>query len=58
MDRKTIYAPEGMWLTDGHGFYKEITLGDWDSPENYREVPIDEYEKMLEADAEVDANGY
>lgn len=53
MDRYTITAPEGMVLTDGLGYYTRVTLGDWDSPDNYREIPIEEYEKMLEADSEV-----
>ena len=53
MDRKVLIAKDDMWLTDGNGFYKEVALGDWDSPDNYSEVPKEEYEKMLEADAEV-----
>ena len=58
MDRKVLIAKDDMWLTDGNGFYKEVALGDWDSPDNYREVSKEEYEKMLEADAEVIQGGY
>lgn len=58
MDRKVLVAKDDMWLTDGNGFYKEVALGDWDSPDNYREIPKEEYEKMLEADAEVIQGGY
>ena len=53
MDRKTIYAPEGMWLTDGHGFYKEITLGDWDNEDNYTKVTNEVKEAHEMAEAEV-----
>lgn len=53
MNRIILEASEGMMLTDGKGYYVRVSLGDWDSPDNYREVPKEEYEKMLEADAEV-----
>lgn len=59
MDRIVLNASEGMMLmnrgfvTNGEIFAKRVELGDWDSPDNYREIPIEEYEKMLEADAEV-----
>ena len=53
MDRIVLTAPEGMMLTNGEGFWVRLELGDWDSPDNYRKIPIEEYEKMLEADAEV-----
>ena len=53
MDRIVLNASEGMILTNGETYAKRIELGDWDSPDNYREIPIEEYEKMLEADAEV-----
>lgn len=53
MDRKTIYAPEGFWLTDGHGFYKEITLGDWDNEGNYTMVTNEVKEAHEMAEVEV-----
>ena len=53
MDRIVLNASEGMMLTNGEIFAKRVELGDWDSPDNYREIPIEEYEKMLGADAEV-----
>lgn len=55
-NRIILEASEGMMLTDGKGYYVRVSLGDWDSPDNYREVPKEEYEKMLDADAEVDTN--
>ena len=53
MDRAVLTASEGMLLTNGTIYAKRLELGDWDKPENYREVSIKEYEKMLEAAAEV-----
>lgn len=53
MDRIVINASEGMILTNGEIYATRLVLGDWDSPDNYREIPKEEYEKMLEADAEV-----
>lgn len=58
MNRIVLMASEGMMLTNGEIYATRLELGDWDSPDNYREIPIEEYEKMLEADAEVDTNGY
>lgn len=53
MDRIVLEASEGMLLTNGEIYATRLELGDWDSPDNYREVSVEEYEKMLEADAEV-----
>lgn len=58
MDRIVLNASEGMMLTNGEGFWVRLELGDWDSPDNYREIPIEEYEKTLLADAEVIQGGY
>ena len=52
-EKNTIVANEGMYLTNGEIYAKKIVLADWDSPDNYREVPKEEYEKMLEVDAEM-----
>ena len=46
MERQTIKANEGMWLTDGNVFAKEISLGDWDKAENYHEITEEEYLKL------------
>ena len=48
MDRKTITAKEGMMLTNGEIYAKEIDLGDWDSESNYHEITEDEYNKIME----------
>ena len=53
MTNKHIKASEGMMLTNGTIYALEIDLGDWDSAENYHEIPIAEYEKrMMEDDEE------
>lgn len=48
MDRIVLNASEGMILTNGKIYARRIELGDWDSAENYREVPISEYNKLNE----------
>lgn len=48
MERNTITAPEGMMLTDGQGYYTKVTLGDWDSSDNYRKITMDEYNAILQ----------
>ena len=47
MKRKVIIAEDGMWITDGKGFYKEVDLGDWDSEENYTKVTEEEYKRQM-----------
>lgn len=47
MDRVVLIASEGMILTNGTTYAKEIALGDWDKAENYREIPTAEYEKIV-----------
>ena len=52
MRERHIEASEGMMLTNGTLYAIEIDLGDWDSEENYYEIPIEEYEKRMADDAE------
>jgi hypothetical protein len=47
MERKHIKASEGMMLTNGDVYALEVDLGNWDSPENWREIPIAEYEEKM-----------
>lgn len=42
------YADEGMYITNGEIFGKQIYLSDSDSPENYTEISEKEYESILE----------
>lgn len=51
MDRIVLTASEGMMLTNGEGFWVKIELGNWDSPENYREIPVEECEAIMQAEA-------
>lgn len=51
MDRKIITAKDGMILTNGEIYGFRIALGDWDSEENYHEIPVEEYEQILAEEA-------
>ena len=51
-----IVADAGKILTNGEIYGRVIALGVGDNVENYHEITEAEYEKMLEADAEVDTN--
>ena len=53
MDRKTIKANDGMWLTNGVIYAKEITLGDWDDADNYYEITEEEYVSMIGGETDV-----
>ena len=47
MDRVVLIASEGMILTNGTTYAKRLELGEWDKAENYREIPVEEYEKLV-----------
>ena len=51
MRKRHIKASEGMMLTNGSLYATEIDLGDWDSAENYHEIPVEEYEQILAEEA-------
>ena len=52
---RKLTATEGMTLTNGEAYGKEIYLGKNDSPENWHEIPDAEYEEILAAqEAEVE----
>lgn len=55
MDRKHIKASEGMMLTNGDVYALEVDLGKWDSADNWHEITLEEYEKLLERRAEESA---
>lgn len=42
-----IKASEGMILTNGTVYAKEVRLGDWDDKSNYYEITQEEYEKII-----------
>lgn len=54
IELRKLTASEGMMLTNGEIYGKEIYLGVNDSPDNWHEVPKEEYEaKMAQSEAEV-----
>lgn len=55
-EERIITASEGHMLTNGDIYASSVRLGDWDSPDNWHEVSIAEYEaKMAEIAEEEDA---
>ena len=43
----TIFADEGMMLTDGKTFGSTISLAQGRMPDEYTEISIEEYEKRM-----------
>lgn len=52
--RTSIKAKEGYILTDGEIYGTEIFLADGMSAEDFHEIPKEEYERMMEEEAEND----
>lgn len=52
MERKRLYASEGMMLTNGEIYGKIIILGSGDTTDNYHEITEKEYISILEEMAE------
>lgn len=48
IENNTITADEGKMLINDMGCFYSVTLGDWDSAENYKEITVEEYRKKLE----------
>lgn len=54
IELRKITASKGMILTNGEAYGEEIYLGINDIPENWHEITIEEYEKiMAEQEAEI-----
>ena len=54
IELRKLTASDGMVLTNGEAFGKEIYLGVNDSAENWREITDAEYEKIVaEQEAEI-----
>ena len=43
---------EGMVLTNGEAYSTEVYLGKNDSPDNWHEIPVEEYKVILEKEME------
>lgn len=48
MNRLKMVATDGMILTNGETYGTEVYLGSGDSPDNWYEIPLAEYEKRME----------
>lgn len=46
-ERTILYADEGMILTDGEIYGREIFLAEGMTAENFREIPEAEYEEIM-----------
>lgn len=46
--RTSIKAPEGMILTNGEIYGTEIFLAEGMSKDDFHEIPLEEYEEILE----------
>jgi hypothetical protein len=59
IELRKLTASEGMMLTNGEIYGKEIYLGVNDSPDNWHEVTVEEYEtKMSEMEALMEVDAY
>ena len=47
MDERIITASHGCMLTNGEIYASSVRLGDWDSADNWQEVPVSQYEKAM-----------
>lgn len=47
---RILTASTGMILTNGGSYGTTIYLSVLDKPENWREIPIEEYEEILKAE--------
>ena len=48
IELRKLTASSGMVLTNGESYDKEIYLGKNDSPDNWREISEEEYQKLTE----------
>ena len=48
IELRKLTAAEGMTLTNGEAYGKEVYLGKNDSPDNWYEITDAEYEKLQE----------
>lgn len=55
MARTVLTAPEGMILTDGEIYGTKIFLAEGRDPGEFREIPLAEYEQMMEQEVQTNA---
>ena len=48
----TLYADEGMILTDGENFGTTISLAEGQTAENYKEITKEEYQEIQAKESE------
>lgn len=46
-ERTVLYADEGMVLTNGEVYGKQIFLAETDTADNYHEITEEEYNKLV-----------
>lgn len=56
MDRVKLIASEGMVLTNGDTYGKEVFIGIGDSSDNWWEITEEEYKKLTEEDMNCEEN--
>lgn len=54
MRDKPIVAAEGMIMTDGEIYGTKIFLAEGRDPGEFREIPLAEYEKLMEQEEQAD----
>lgn len=48
IDNRILIASSGMVITNGETYAYKIKLGLWDDPNNYYEIPEEEYNRIIE----------
>lgn len=54
MNRKVIQANEGYILTNGATYGSTVYLGEQDSPDNWHEITIEEYQEIMAKEEQAD----
>ena len=53
IELRKITASEGMVLTNGEVYSKEVYLGCNDNPDNWHEITEEEYEEILQQEQKI-----
>lgn len=56
MAREPLIASEGMILTDGEIYGTKIFLAEGRSAEEFYEIPLEEYERLMEQEVQADGS--